>query len=42
MRDGRLFRRVQRNCWDPLVRIQDMNATGIVAEFYCRLGRLRA
>ena len=29
MKDGQLFRVIDSNCWDPQVRMQDMNSTGI-------------
>jgi len=28
MQDGQLFRQVERNCWDPEVRLKQMNDTG--------------
>ncbi|XP_002737240.1 2-amino-3-carboxymuconate-6-semialdehyde decarboxylase-like [Saccoglossus kowalevskii] len=29
MKDGQMFREVQPNCWDPEVRIQEMDETGV-------------
>ncbi|XP_070565734.1 2-amino-3-carboxymuconate-6-semialdehyde decarboxylase-like [Ptychodera flava] len=32
MKDGKMFREVEANCWDPEVRIQQMNETGVTVQ----------
>lgn len=32
LKDGTLFRKVDANCWDPDVRLADMDATGVTVQ----------
>ena len=37
MKDGRLFRVIEPNCWSPEARIKDMDATGKEAYVMARI-----
>lgn len=41
MRDGKLFRVVDENCWDPETRIQEMDATGKVKGYMLGIPQMR-